>query len=190
MIHRAPPTVLLLMGVAGCGKSTIGQRLSRRLGWEFRDADSFHPPANIEKMSSGTPLTDDDRWPWLDAIAAWIDDHAEAGTPAIVTCSALKRAYRARIVGRRDGIRLVYLKGSKQLISDRMARRKNHFMPTALLESQFATLEEPGPAEKPIVVNVALPPNRLAEQIISRCGLLPDAAGPKPTTATLPRRPE
>lgn len=190
MIHRVPPTVLLLMGVAGCGKSTIGQRLSRRLGWEFRDADSFHPPANIAKMSAGTPLTDDDRWPWLDAIAAWIDQHTTTGTPAIVTCSALKRAYRTRIVGRRAAVQLVYLKGAKTIISDRMSRRKNHFMPAALLDSQFAALEEPGPAERPLVINVAIPPNRIAEQIISRCGLIPVAAGHKLARPSLPRRPE
>jgi len=190
MKHREPPMVLLLMGVAGCGKSTIGQRLSRRLGWEFRDADSFHPPANIAKMSSGTPLTDDDRWPWLDAIAAWIDQHTTTKTPAIVSCSALKRAYRSRILGARAAVQLVYLKGSKEIISDRMSRRRNHFMPTALLDSQFATLEEPGPTERPLVVNVALPPNRIAEHIISRCGLLPAASGHKLAKPSLPRRPE
>lgn len=190
MSHREPPTVLLLMGVAGCGKSTIGQRLSRRLGWEFRDADSFHPPANIEKMSSGAPLTDEDRWPWLDAISAWIDEHMKAGTPAIVSCSALKKAYRARIIGERSAVQLVYLKGSKNLIGDRMARRKNHFMPTTLLDSQFTTLEEPGPAEKPLVVNVTLPPNRIVDQIISRCGLTPDATDPKPARGSLPRQHE
>lgn len=171
MPHRAPPRVILLMGVAGCGKTTIGQRLAKRLGWRFRDADSFHPQSNIDKMKSGTPLTDEDRVPWLDAIAAWIDECVRTNQPGVVTCSALKRVYRSRIIGERTNVRLVYLKGSKQLIADRMSRRKNHFMPTSLLDSQFATLEEPRMTEKPIVMSVALPPNRIVERIISQCDL-------------------
>lgn len=171
MPHNSPPRVILLMGVAGCGKTTIGQRLAKRLGWQFRDADSFHPQANIDKMKTGTALTDEDRWPWLDAIANWIDDCVRTNRPGIVTCSALKRVYRARIIGHRTGVRLVYLKGGKQLIADRMSRRKNHFMPPSLLDSQFATLEEPRMIEKPIVLNVALPPNRIVDRIVSQCGL-------------------
>ena len=171
MPHVAPPQVILLMGVAGCGKSTIGQRLAKRLGWRFRDADSFHPQANIDKMTAGTPLTDDDRWPWLDAIAAWIDDCVATNQPGVVTCSALKRIYRTRMLGHRSDVRLVYLKGSKQLIADRMSRRKNHFMPTSLLDSQFATLEEPRTNERPIVVSVALPPKRIVDRIIVQCRL-------------------
>lgn len=190
MPHRNPPRVILLMGVAGCGKSTIGQRLSKRLGWRFRDADSFHPATNIEKMKSGTPLTDDDRWPWLDAISDWIDECVRTNQPGIVTCSALKRTYRSRIVGHRTDARLVYLKGSKQLIADRMARRKNHFMPTSLLDSQFATLEEPRMTERPIVISVALPPNRIVERILSQCGLQSIAGTPFHPPETLRDRPE
>lgn len=167
MIETVPPSILLLMGVAGCGKTTTGQRLARRLDWSFRDADSFHPEANIAKMSAGHALNDEDRWPWLDAIGIWMDDHRRAKTKAIVTCSALKRIYRQRLMHLRPEVQLVYLKGSKEVIGDRMQRRRHHFMPPALLESQFATLEEPRGAERPIVVNIAMPPNRVVERILT-----------------------
>jgi gluconokinase len=173
MIETAPPTILLLMGVASSGKTTTGQRLAKRLGWTFRDADTFHPAANIAKMSAGEPLTDEDRWPWLDAIGAWIDEHHKSKTRAVVTCSALKRSYRQRLVFRRPQVQLVYLKGSKELIAERMARRHGHFMPTALLDSQFATLEEPRGDERPIVVNVAMPPNRIIERVLTLSRLHP-----------------
>src|SRR5215211_8834111 len=116
-MRPAPPSVLVLMGVSGCGKSTTGALLAGRLGWPFLDPDSFHPPQNIAKMSRGTPLTDADRAPWLSAIAAWIDERLAAGAQGIVSCSALKRAYRDAILGRRAGVRLVYLKGEKELIA-------------------------------------------------------------------------
>ena len=163
----ALPSVLLIMGVAGAGKSTYGESLALELGWPFRDADSFHPEANIAKMKSGTPLTDDDRWPWLDAIAAWIDAHRAAGTHGIVTCSALKRIYRTRLMAGRDDVRLVYLKGDKALIARRMAARTDHFMPTALLDSQFATLEEPGGEEWPVIVEIDASPRRVKERILA-----------------------
>lgn len=186
MAERDPPTVILLMGVAGSGKTTIGQRLARRLGWSFRDADSFHPQANIDKMTSGLPLTDDDRWPWLDAIAAWMDRCTETKQPGVVTCSALKYVYRTRLIGDRHEVRLVYLKGSRQLIAERMARRKNHFMPTTLLDSQFAALEEPRPSERALVVSVAMPPNRIIERIVSLCRLPLAASSPDDVSKDLP----
>jgi gluconokinase len=163
--------VIVLMGVSGCGKSTVGGELSRALGWPFRDADEFHPPANVEKMRRGMPLTDADRWPWLDAIAAWIDQCIAGGEPGMVSCSALKRAYRARIVGTRPGVRLVYLKGDMQLIAARLAKRRDHFMPAALLASQFDALEEPGAGEGALTVSIEPPPAVIATHIIDRLGL-------------------
>jgi carbohydrate kinase (thermoresistant glucokinase family) len=163
----AAPAVIVVMGVASSGKTSLGERLAERLGWPFRDADSFHPPENVAKMSSGTPLTDEDRKPWLAAIAAWIDDLRSSGGNGIVTCSALRRAYREVIVGDRPDVALVYLKGSRELIGERMAARKHHFMPPALLDSQFATLEEPGPDENPLVVSVAASKEAVVEEVLS-----------------------
>jgi gluconokinase len=165
------PTVIVLMGVAGCGKSTAGEGLSKALGWPFRDADSFHPPANVEKMRRGVPLDDADRAPWLAAIAAWIDERRAQGAPGIVSCSALKRAYRERIVGSRPDVRLVYLRGDRQIIGQRLAARKGHFMPASLLDSQLAVLEEPGEDERPAVVDAAMPPRRVVAAILEQLGL-------------------
>jgi carbohydrate kinase (thermoresistant glucokinase family) len=173
-MHVRPhsPLVILLMGVSGSGKSTIGAALSQRLGWPFQDADSFHPPANIAKMQSGVPLNDDDRWPWLAAIAHWIDARCAADKPGIVSCSALKRAYRSRIVGERERVRLAYLRGDMNLVALRLHARKDHFMPASLLESQFAALEEPGADERPLVVSIALSPQRVVDTIIERLRLV------------------
>lgn len=165
------PAVIVVMGVASSGKTSLGERLAERLGWPFRDADSFHPPANVAKMAGGTPLTDEDRKPWLAAIAAWIDELRATGRNGIVTCSALKKAYRDVIVGKRPDVALVYLKGSRELIGQRMAQRQHHFMPPALLDSQFATLEEPGPDERPLVVPVELSKEAIVEQVVAELGL-------------------
>ncbi len=159
--------VIVLMGVAGSGKSTIGAALADEFGWPYRDADSFHPQANIAKMSRGEALTDDDRWPWLDAIAAWIDACRNANTCAIVSCSALKRIYRDRLLAGRADVRLVYLEGDRRVIGARMAARQGHFMPTTLLDSQFRTLEEPTPDEWPIIVPIEATPRRIAEAILA-----------------------
>ena len=168
------PSVLILMGVSGAGKSTTGALLSERLGWPFRDADSFHPPENIEKMSRGVPLQDEDRWPWLSAIAAWIDERLARGEAGIVSCSALKRSYRRVLLeGREHRVRLVFLAGEKPLLAARMAARLDHFMPPELLDSQFATLEEPSPEERPLIVPVSQAPHEVAEFILSRLGLHP-----------------
>lgn len=161
------PSVLLVMGVSGAGKSTAGERLAAELGWPFRDADSFHPQSNIDKMSRGIPLTDDDRWPWLGAIAAWIDDHRSARTHGIVSCSALRRRYRDLLLGGRKDVRLVYLKGDYDLIAGRMGRRAGHFMPPALLRSQFDALEEPGADEHPLIAPIEPTPRRILEQILA-----------------------
>jgi gluconokinase len=165
------PAVIVVMGVASSGKTSLGERLGERLGWPFRDADSFHPPENVAKMAGGTPLNDDDRKPWLAAIAAWIDDLRTKGEHGIVTCSALKRAYRQVIVGDRPDVRLVYLQGSRELIGRRMAARQHHFMPPALLDSQFAALEEPGDDEKPLVVSVEDSKDAIVQDVVDRLGL-------------------
>jgi gluconokinase len=161
------PAVLVIMGVSGSGKTTIAVLLAARLRWELADADSFHSQANLQKMRSGIALTDEDRWPWLHAIAAWIDETRRAGRRGIVTCSALKRSYRDILVGERPDVRLVYLKGDAELIGQRLAKRQGHFMPTALLQSQFEALEEPGPDENPIVVSVAAEPEAIAARVIA-----------------------
>ncbi|HVL70356.1 MAG TPA: gluconokinase [Beijerinckiaceae bacterium] len=170
--------VVLLMGVSGSGKSTTASLLHERLGWPFRDADSFHPPENIEKMSRGVPLDDADRLPWLHAIAAWIDERLAGGERGIVTCSALKRAYRDILVGGRTGVAVVHLRGDKPLIAGRLAARSDHFMPPALLDSQFAALEAPVPAEGVIEISVAAPPEAVADGIIRALKL---EAAPQPT---------
>ncbi len=170
-ISRPKPAVIVVMGVASSGKTSLGERLAAELGWPFRDADSFHPPENVAKMAGGTPLNDDDRKPWLAAIAAWIDDLRVAGGHGIVTCSALKKAYRSVIVGERPDVALVYLRGSRELIGARMASRQHHFMPTALLDSQFATLEEPADDERPLVVSVESSKEAIVSDVMARLGL-------------------
>jgi len=162
------PAVLVVMGVSGSGKTTIAALLAGRLGWEFEDGDDFHPPANVAKMRGGTPLEDEDRWPWLRAIAAWIDATRSAGRHGIVACPALKRAHRDILLRDRPDVWLVYLQGDKQLIAPRQAARLNHYMPAALIDSQFATLEEPGPDENPLVVSVALRPSDIVQTILKQ----------------------
>ena len=147
-------SALVVMGVSGSGKSTIAERLAARLGWRYVDGDLFHPPANVAKMSAGHALTDEDRWPWLRAIAAEIDRLSAAGTRAVVACSALKRAYRDILVHGRDDVRIVFLDGTMDLIAGRLAERRGHFMPPGLLDSQFKTLEPPQPEERPLAVSI------------------------------------
>jgi gluconokinase len=154
------------MGVSGSGKTTIARGLARAENWILLEGDQFHPPANIAKMKAGIPLTDEDRWPWLRTIATREDELLAAGQSAAVACSALKRAYRDILVGERPDTVLVYLRGSKGLIAERMKARKDHFMPPALLDSQFATLEEPGPEENPIVVDIDGPSDAVIQDAV------------------------
>src|SRR5215217_1632031 len=144
------PCALIVMGVSGSGKSTIGEKLAERLGWSFEDGDRFHPAANVAKMSAGQPLTDEDRWPWLQAIADEIDRICNAGQHAVIACSALNRGYRSILVHGRNDVRIVFLDGTQDLIAARLAARKGHFMPPGLLASQFKTLEPPDPGENPV----------------------------------------
>jgi gluconokinase len=153
-VAEITPKALIVMGVSSSGKSSVAKALAERLGWRFADGDDFHPPANIEKQRAGQPLTDDDRWPWLQAIADEIDRVTADGDRVVVACSALKRVYRDLLLHGRDDVRIVYLDGSKELIARRMAARKNHFMPPTLLDSQFKTLEVPAPDERPIKVSI------------------------------------
>ncbi len=154
--------VVILMGVAGSGKTTIGRLLAAELGWEFADADDFHPPANIAKMSAGQPLDDDDRGPWLAALRGHIDAHLTAGRGAVVTCSALRDRYRAVLQADPGRVRLVYLKGSRELLWSRISAREGHFMKAGMLDSQLAMLEEPADA---LVVDIAPPPGQILATI-------------------------
>jgi gluconokinase/6-phosphogluconolactonase len=161
------PEVLVVMGVSGSGKTTVATGLADRLGWPFAEGDDFHPPANVAKMHGGTPLTDADRMPWLQAIAGWIDARRAAGSGGIVSCSALKRAYRKILIGERRDVRLIYVRGSQALIGARIAARHDHFMPASLLQSQFDTLEEPAADERPIIADTALTPAAMVEQVLA-----------------------
>lgn len=162
-------TAVVVMGVSGAGKSTVGKLIAAQLDCPFRDADSFHPPANVAKMSSGEPLTDDDRWPWLRAIAAFIAERRAAGTTCVVTCSALKRVYRDIVTNKQSAdVRLVYLEGDFDLIAARLAARKGHFMPPALLQSQFAALEEPAADEHAMTVSIDAAPEMIAGEVLKQ----------------------
>jgi gluconokinase len=164
-------SVIVVMGVSGSGKSTIASMLAHRLHWIYEDGDWFHPESNVEKMHHGEPLTDADRWPWLRAIAAWIDKTRQAGSHGVVACSALKRAYRDILVGPRRDVRIVFLKGDRELIARRIATRLGHFMPASLLDSQFATLEEPTADERPIVVSINPHPREIVDDIVKKLGI-------------------
>ncbi|MER6676354.1 gluconokinase [Streptomyces sp. NPDC000983] len=165
------PHVVVVMGVAGTGKTTIGPLLAARLGVPYAEGDDFHPRANIDKMSAGVPLGDEDRWPWLDAIGAWA--HERTGLGGVASSSALKRAYRDRLRAAAPGLVFVHLAGDRALIEDRMRQRQGHFMPTALLDSQFATLQPLQPDEAGVVVDVSGSP----EEITSRAKAALDALG-------------
>ncbi len=167
--ERSPGPVLavLLMGVSGCGKTEIGQRLAAALGWPFHDGDGFHPPENVERMRQGTPLTDVHREPWLDAIAADLARTVASGRGGVYACSALARRYRQRLGLPHPAIRLVHLAGEKETIRRRLEARRGHFMPASLLESQLAALEPPTPEEDALVVDVGQDPETIVRHIIA-----------------------
>ncbi len=160
------PVIVVVMGVSGSGKTTVAALLAAALGCQFQEGDDLHPRENVEKMHGGTPLTDADRMGWLHKIAEEINGWRARGESGVLTCSALKRSYRDIIIGSRPGVTLVYLKGSYDLIRQRMVARHEHFMPVALLDSQFATLQEPTPVEHPITVNVSGRPADIAVEIV------------------------
>ena len=166
------PHALIVMGVSGSGKSTIGEALAARIGWRFEDADSFHPASNIAKMSAGHPLTDEDRWPWLRAIADEIDRVSAAGERIVIGCSALKRIYRDLLVHGRHDVRIIYLQGTQALIAGRLGERKDHFMPAALLTSQFKALEPPTPDEHAIAVSIDGSVDSIVDDILRQLKLI------------------
>jgi ribose 5-phosphate isomerase A len=168
--HRGTPPILVVMGISGAGKSTIAQELAARLGWAFEEGDALHPEANIAKMHAGIPLTDADRRPWLEGVAAWIDGQRAKKEPGIITCSALRRSYRQIIIGDRPEVRLVYLRGGRDVIAEHLAGRHGHFMPPGLLQSQIDTLEEPTPDEDALAVDVGRPAEQVADEIIRLLG--------------------
>lgn len=166
----AAPLHLVFMGVAGSGKSTAAVAVQELLGWELAEGDDFHPPENIAKMESGRPLTDDDRWGWLESLAAWTQVRDEAGTPTIISCSALRRTYRDVLRRGGEGTFFVHMVGDKGLLLERMSSRE-HFMPPTLLESQLDTLEPLQPDELGMEVDVANPPARIAAMVLARLDL-------------------
>jgi gluconokinase len=167
--------IVVVAGVAGSGKTTVGQLLAGRLGWQFADGDSFHPAANVAKMRAGLPLTDADRQPWLAAIAAWMDDIIASGQSAVLACSALKRRYRDELVGQRDQAVMVFLTITKAQDEARLLARKGHFFREPLLASQFAALEPPDPAEQRVysVPTSDEPPGQIVTEIIAKLRLQP-----------------
>ncbi len=162
-----PAQIIVIMGVAGAGKTTIGELLAARLGWTYHDADAFHPPANVVKMRNGMPLTDEDRAPWLARLNELAKSASGAGQSIIIGCSALKARYREQLAADIDAMRFVFLKGSQDLIAQRLAARRGHFMPPGLLDSQFAALEEPADA---IVVSIDRTPAAIVEEIVGAMG--------------------
>lgn len=169
----AAPTHIVVMGVSGSGKTTVGDLLGQHLGLPYRDGDDLHPQSNIDKMSAGEPLTDEDRWPWLHLVGQWLADHPGGG---IIGCSALKRSYRDMIRESAPNLAFVHVHGTPELLHERMQHRPGHFMPADLLKSQFETLEELAPDETGEVFDIAEPPARVVDRVLTWLGTLDDAA--------------
>lgn len=172
-----PVTHLIIMGVAGCGKTTSAQQLSALLGWPVAEADDFHPQSNVTKMASGVPLTDEDRWPWLSSLRDWMTSRAREGRSTIVTCSALKRSYRDLLAGAEGRVRFVHLQVPPSELKERMEHREGHFMPPSLLPSQLATLEPLDAEEDGVVVDSRPTPELTLAAIVEALDL---AAAPAP----------
>jgi gluconokinase len=180
----ATPVVLVVMGVSGSGKSTIGGLLAERLGWTFEEGDSLHPAANVEKMAAGIPLTDEDRWPWLAKIADWIDNRLDTGENGIVTCSALKRSYRNVLNRRGSGVEFVYLAVELAELTERVEHREGHFMPASLLDSQLETLEVPTASEPAIQVDADPDARLVVDRILRDLGLTAKTTEPAKASKT------
>lgn len=163
---EAPIRYVVVMGVAGCGKSTVAKLAADRLGWRFVEGDSLHPPTNVEKMSQGIPLNDDDRLPWLQTVADMIQHWRDEGQSGVIACSALRRSYRDIIAAGANDVCFAHLHGERTLIAQRLAERRGHFMPLALLDSQFATLEVPSYGERAINLDILASPDSLAEKVV------------------------
>jgi len=166
-----PPRIVVVMGVSGSGKTTVGMALSSSLGWEFVDADDLHPPANVSKMAAGVALTDDERWPWLESIGRWIDVRRSAGVGAVVACSALRRSYRDLLRRGRPEVAFCYLAVDPDHLGDRLARRRGHYMPASLLASQLATLEPLGDDEPGVTVAADGEPADVLAEALDALGL-------------------
>lgn len=164
---HSSPMILIVAGLSGSGKTTVGAMLAGRLGWPFADADTFHPAANVAKMRAGVPLTDDDRWPWLRAIGAWMDERAAGSQSAVVTCSALKRSYRDLLLGGRPQARMVFLAADRDVLTLRLAARHGHFFPRQLLGTQFDALEPPQPGEHVVTIVPADDPAATVASILA-----------------------
>jgi len=171
MAARDAARQVIVMGVSGVGKSTVAKGLSITLDWTYAEGDAFHSEANVAKMASGQPLTDDDRWPWLRAIGAWLDGQIAADRPSVVTCSALRRAYRDLLRDGRPQVFFLHLAAGEDLVADRMGRRTDHYMPTSLLHSQYDTLEPLGPDEPGAVVSVDAPAPEVLRRAVAALGL-------------------
>lgn len=171
MAARDAAPQVIVMGVSGVGKSTVAKGLSTLLGWTYAEGDAFHSAANVAKMAAGHPLTDDDRWPWLRAIGAWLDVQVDAGTPSVVTCSALRRAYRDLLADGRPAVRFLHLEAGEGLVADRMSHRTDHYMPTSLLHSQYDTLEPLESDEPGVTVSVDGTASEVLRRALAALGL-------------------
>jgi gluconokinase len=160
-----------VMGVSGCGKTTVGEGIAEVMGWRFAEGDSYHPRANIDKMASGTPLTDDDRWPWLERLADWVRQQQDAGRSSVLSCSALRRSYRDVLRSGAPDVRFVHLHGDRSVLEDRLSVRAGHFFPATLLDTQLATLETLGADEAGVVVDLDLTPQQQVDAAISGLAL-------------------
>ena len=169
--------IILVMGVAGSGKTTLAKALAKHLGWEFQEGDDFHPLANIDKMKAGMPLSDSDRMPWLDNVRSWIDGKLAEGRSGVITCSALRRAYRTYLGLGREGIQIVFIGGNTGIIEDRLRGRSGHYMPPSLLPSQLEILEPPMEDEKPILVDVGMTTDAQIEVVRRHLSIWPTPPG-------------